>query len=217
MGLKLIVFAKAPVPGMAKTRLIPALGAQGAARVAAWLLDQTLEAARCAVNKIGQGASLQLCGEPAPEHNAWTGVSITTACELTQQVEGDLGRRMAHACTQALAAGDDVLLFGTDGIGLDTSRILLAARMLAQHDAVLQPVLDGGYVLLGLRANTLGRHMSLFEDMPWSTDQVSALTLARLQDLRCSVHVLPTLRDLDEPADLAHMWEAAFPSISNYP
>lgn len=209
MGLQLMVFAKAPEPGKAKTRLIPALGVDGTARLAAQLLQQTLDAAYDAATALGQTlrgpVHLHVCGSPHPAHRSWSGIKLPQPCLCSAQINGDLGARMAHAFTQALVRGDDALLFGTDGIGLDCQRIVQAAQALAQHDAVLQPVQDGGYLLLGLRATLLGKHTALFEAMPWSTDQVAALTLARLGRLGCTTRVLPALRDIDTPEDLAHM------------
>lgn len=204
MPLRLIVFAKAPVAGQVKTRLIPRLGAQGAAQLARQLLMDTLTVAQAVVAALGDQAKLELCGSPEPGHAAWAAVTLPPGCQQTSQCDGDLGQRMAQAFDRAMAEGEDVLLFGTDGLGLDSARLLQAAQALHRHDAVLQPVLDGGYVLLGLRAHTRGAHAGLFEHMPWSTARVAALTLQRLQAQGWSTLVLPALRDLDEPADLAH-------------
>jgi rSAM/selenodomain-associated transferase 1 len=202
MSLRLIVFAKAPVAGKVKTRLIPALGAAGAAKLALAMLANTLAAAQAAAQALGASARVELCGSPEPQHSDWSGVVLPSACCQTAQIEGDLGARMAHAFEQAMAQGDDVLLFGTDGPELDAQRLLMAARSLSDHDAVLQPVTDGGYLLLGLQARTRKYASVLFEAMPWSTDQVAAITLRRLQGLALSVEVLPAIHDIDEPADL---------------
>lgn len=204
MPLRLIVFAKAPVAGQVKTRLIPTLGAQGAAQLAHQLLIDTLTQAQTVASVLGDQVRLELCGAPGPGHPAWAGIALPTACRQTSQHDGDLGQRMAQAFDRAMAEGEDVLLFGTDGLGLDSARLLQAAQALHRHDAVLQPVLDGGYVLLGLRAHTRGAHAGLFEHMPWSTARVATLTLQRLQAQGWSTLVFPALRDLDEPADLAH-------------
>jgi rSAM/selenodomain-associated transferase 1 len=207
MSLRLIVFCKAPVAGKVKTRLVPVLGLSGAAKLAHALLANTLAAAQAAADELGESARIELCGSPEPEHADWSGVALPSACRRTAQIEGDLGRRMAHAFDQAMAQGDDVLLFGTDGPGLDAQRLLMAARSLSAHDAVLQPVTDGGYLLLGLKARTRQHSYALFEAMPWSTDQVAAITLCRLQRLSLSVEVLPPIHDIDEPADLVNLPE----------
>jgi rSAM/selenodomain-associated transferase 1 len=199
MSLRLIVFAKAPVAGKVKTRLIPALGADGAAKLAHTMLAHTLAAAQTAAHALGDCARIELCGSPEPSHVDWASVVLPGAC--------DLGERMAHAFDQALAEGHDVLLFGTDGPELDAQRLLIAARSLSRHDAVLQPVTDGGYLLLGLRAHTRPHARVLFEAMPWSTDQVAAITLDRLQGLGLSVDVLAPIHDIDEPADLVNLMQ----------
>jgi rSAM/selenodomain-associated transferase 1 len=205
MSLRLIVFAKAPVAGKVKTRLIPALGAAGAAKLARAMLANALAAAQDAAHTLGESARIELCASPEPAHADWSEVVLPNACRQTAQIEGDLGARMAYSFDQAMAQGDDVLLFGTDGPELDGQRLLIAAHSLRNHDAVLQPVTDGGYLLLGLRAIAREHVNALFEPMPWSTDQVAAITLRRLQALGLSVSVLPPIHDIDEPTDLVHL------------
>jgi rSAM/selenodomain-associated transferase 1 len=205
MSLRLIVFAKAPVAGKVKTRLIPVLGADGAARLALKMLANTLVAAQTAAQALGESTQLELCGSPEPAHVDWSDLVLPEACHQSTQIEGDLGARMAHAFDQAMAHGHDALLFGTDGPELDATRLLIAARSLRNHDAVLQPVTDGGYLLLGLRAHTRQLAPALFDAIPWSTDQVAAITLRRLQSLGLSVEVLHPLNDIDVPADLVNL------------
>ena len=205
MSLRLIVFSKAPIAGNVKTRLVPALGAIGAAKLAHRMLENTLAAAQTAAHALGESARIELCGSPEPAHLDWSDVALPDTCRQTAQIEGDLGTRMAHAFDQAMAQGDDVLLFGTDGPELDATRLLMAARSITEHDAVLQPVTDGGYLLLGLRAHVRQHASALFDAMPWSTDQVAAITLRRLQGLGLSVEVLPPIHDIDEPADLLYL------------
>ena len=205
MSLRLIIFAKAPVAGKVKTRLIPVLGASGAARLAHAMLASTLAAVQTAAHALGKSTYIELCGSPEPNHVDWSDVVLPDACQQTAQIEGDLGARMAHAFDQAMAQGDDVLLFGTDGPELDAQRLITAARSLSDHDAILQPVTDGGYLLLGLRAHTRQQARALFDAMPWSTDQVAAITLRRLQALGLSVEVLAPVHDIDEPADLVNL------------
>jgi rSAM/selenodomain-associated transferase 1 len=169
------------------------------------MLANTLAAAQTAAHVLGASARVELCGSPEPSHVDWSDVVLPSACLQTAQIKGDLGARMAHAFDRAMAEGDDVLLFGTDGPKLDAQRLLMAARSLSDHDAVLQPVTDGGYLLLGLRAPTRKHASVLFEALPWSTDQVTAITLRRLQDLGLSVEVLPAVHDIDEPTDLGNL------------
>ena len=192
----LVVFAKAPTPGVAKTRLIPALGAAGAAQLARQMLAHTL--AQALASNAGP---VELCMSPDPLADAWHGIALPDAVEGTAQGEGDLGQRMARAMNRVLDDGRPVLLMGTDGPELDAALLRKTAAQLTRHDAVLLPASDGGYLLIGLRAPCA----AIFENMVWSTDTVAAETRRRLALDQRSVWVGPTLHDIDEPADLAHL------------
>ena len=199
--VRLIVFAKAPRPGLAKTRLIPALGAEGAARLAQRMLDHTLAQALDA-----QLGPVELCMSPAPGSPEWQGIELPTTVGRSDQGEGVLGERMARAMDRALMAGQPALLMGTDGPALTAAILQTAARQLSQHDAVLLPVRDGGYLLIGLRAPC----PAIFQQMAWSTAGVAAETLRRLAASNRSVWVGPTLHDIDDPQDLTLLppdWE----------
>jgi hypothetical protein len=193
MTVRVIVFVKAPVRGRAKTRLIPALGADGAARLAAHLLGLALQQAqRAAVGPV------ELCMSPAPGSPEWADIALPDTLETSDQGEGDLGARMARAAQRSLDAGESVLLTGTDCPELTAAHLAEAARRLASHDAVLIPATDGGYPLLGL----VRFDASLFADMPWSTGAVARLSLERLAALGWRVWVGPPLSDIDTPEDL---------------
>ncbi len=198
---RIVVFAKAPVAGFAKTRLIPALGAQGAATLAHKMLSHTLAQA------LAAGAqTVELCMSPGPADPAWLGVALPQAVAQTDQGGGDLGERMNRALNRALSPQQgSVLLIGTDCPELTAAHLIDAAHQLSQHDAVMLPAADGGYVLLGLRAPC----PSLFSGMAWSTAVVAAETLRRLASLGLKVWQGPVLHDVDEPADLEHL-PAAF-------
>ncbi|MES2386057.1 MAG: TIGR04282 family arsenosugar biosynthesis glycosyltransferase [Pseudomonadota bacterium] len=194
---RLVIFAKAPLPGAVKTRLIPALGADGAAALARAMLAHTLQQALAA----GLDA-VELCVSPAPGDPAWHGVDRPAGVAWTAQGEGDLGERMDRAMQRALTRQTGpVLLIGTDCPALDSAQLREAARQLAQHDAVLLPVADGGYVLIGLRAPC----PAIFSHMAWSTSSVAAETRQRLASLGLSVWQGPVLHDIDEAADLVHL------------
>jgi hypothetical protein len=183
---RIVVFAKQPLPGRVKTRLIPALGAEGAARLAAEMLERTVGEA------LASGLPVELCGDP--DAARWHAGPVLHSA----QGEGDLGERLARAARRVLADGDDVLLIGTDCPALDAGQLRAAARALETHHAVLHPAADGGYALLGL-----GRFdPSLFDAMPWSTAAVAGETIARIEALGWPLDVRETLRDLDEPEDL---------------
>ncbi len=187
MKARIVIFAKAPVAGKVKTRLIPALGAGGAAQLAAEMLARTIAAAEAS------GLPFELCTDPDPASPDWAGWPTATA-----QGEGDLGQRMARAAERVNGAGDAVLLTGTDCPDLTAAHLRAAAEALDSHDAVIHPAADGGYVLLGLRRFD----PSLFEGIAWGTGTVAADTIARIRALGWPLHVGETLRDIDEPADL---------------
>jgi len=178
---RIVIFAKQPVAGKVKTRLIPALGAEGAARLAAEMLDRTLAEARAT------GLEVELRGDPDPTN--WYAGDVA----LAAQGEGDLGARLDRASVHP-----PLLLIGTDCPDLDRRRLRAAAKSLATHDAVIHPAADGGYVLLGLARFD----PSIFAGIAWSTASVAAETIARIEALGWSLDVRETLADVDEPADL---------------
>lgn len=197
---RIVIFAKAPQPGGVKTRLMPALGADGAAELARRLLAHTLQQALTA--DVGE---VELCMSPAPTDRAWLGVPLPGAVVQTAQGAGDLGKRMANAVRrntfQNQSADTPVLIIGTDCPALTASRLQQAAQQLEQHDAVMLPAHDGGYVLLGLKSPC----SELFDHMPWSTSVVATETLRRMTVLNLRVWQGPVQHDIDEPADLQHV------------
>lgn len=194
MNTRIIVFAKAPVAGRVKTRLIPALGAQGAAELARAMLARTLQAALDA----GCGA-VELCGEPHPDDPAWANTALPAGVERSAQGSGDLGQRMARAAQPGLAAAERVLLIGTDCVEMDAALLANAARALDRSEAFMHPTHDGGYALLGLTRFD----PALFAGIAWSTPRVAAQTRERIASLRWRLAEGATLHDVDEPADLA--------------
>lgn len=193
-----IVMAKAPLAGFAKTRLIPALGAAGAAALAARMLEAAVAQAR--------GAALgpvHLCCAPDRRHPAFQRLARQGGIELSEQGAGDLGARMARAFDRCLAPGRPVLLTGTDAPALDAAMLRRAADALthADADAVFIPALDGGYALIGLRAPA----PTLFDAMAWSTPAVMASTRERLAAAGLRYVQLPAVADIDEAGDLVHL------------
>ena len=192
---RLVIFAKAPQAGSAKTRLIPALGAAGAAELARQMLAHTLAQA------LATGAQVELCMSPAAGDPAWRGVALPGTVKLSAQGEGDLGERMNRAMNRALTQQAAVLLMGSDCPALSAGHMAEAAAQLKHHDAVLIPAADGGYVLIGLKAPCPG----VFAPMAWSTSVVAAETLRRMASLGLRVWLGPTLHDIDDAADLVHL------------
>jgi rSAM/selenodomain-associated transferase 1 len=192
------VFAKAPQPGLAKTRLAPALGPAGAAGLAERLLNHAVAQAVAA----GLGP-VTIWATPDAAHPAFARLHAQHGVGLAVQGSGDLGARMAAAFEQTLA--DDpatpLLLMGSDAPALDAALLRHAAAALHEHPSVFVPALDGGYALVGLRAPL----PALFSDMRWSTPQVMADTRARLAAAGVPHLELPAVADIDEPTDLARL------------
>lgn len=190
---RIIVFAKAPLAGFAKTRLIPVLGSAGAAQLARRMLHRTLNNAVAAA--VGP---VELCVTPEIASPAWLGVDITQGVEIGAQGDGDLGARLARAAQRALEHDEAVLLIGTDCVEMSAPLLREADIALKRKDAVIYPAADGGYALLGLTEF----HPSLFSNITWSTDSVAAETIARIGQLGWSLEVGSLLHDVDEPDDL---------------
>lgn len=196
MSLRTIILAKAPVPGLAKTRLVPALGEAGAAQLAERMLAATLQAAIDA--EIGP---VELCTEPPPNAREWRGVPLPAGIELTAQVEGDLGARLDSAARGALTSGNAVVLIGTDCVEMSADLLRAVARELREVGTVMYGTADGGYALLGLTRFDA----RIFADIPWSSSGVAAATLRRFGEMGWPVHLGPALHDVDVPEDLVRV------------
>lgn len=188
-----LVFARAPVAGATKTRLIPALGAETAAQLSTRLLHRTLETA-C-------DYPIELWCTPSADHPVFAECERSFRLVRRVQQGGDLGARMAGALEDALRRASWALLIGTDCPELTAADLHQAASALQDGaDAVLGPAADGGYYLIGLRR----ARADLFLDMPWGTERVLRETRRRLHEYGCRWFELPVRRDLDRPEDLAH-------------
>lgn len=204
MSTAIVILAKAPQAGLAKTRLIPALGPEGAAQLARRMLQNAVEQA------METGVEhIELCVTPDASHPAFQALAgqYGELLAISQQGEGDLGARMFGALARTLQAHDRILLMGTDAPALTAQVLALASHALHKHDAVFVPAMDGGYALAGFRQ----AHEQVFAHMPWSTPAVMQETRQRLQALGCSWHELPAVADVDEPTDLAHVPEGWLP------
>ncbi len=191
----LLIFTRYPTPGQVKTRLIPALGPAGAADLMRRLTAHTLQRAQAfaALQDISLvvyydgGSTLQMQGLFG-QHLCYR-----------PQANGDLGTRLLAALTEALAAHcQPVVIIGSDCPDLSEAILFEAFARLQDHDLVLGPALDGGYYLIGLQ----DRHAALFQQIPWGTEMVLALTLQRADQLGLHTVLLPPLRDIDRPEDL---------------
>ncbi|HET7021408.1 MAG TPA: TIGR04282 family arsenosugar biosynthesis glycosyltransferase [Xanthobacteraceae bacterium] len=192
--IAIAVLAKAPLPGFAKTRLIPALGAEGAALLQARLVEHSVATA-CAA-RIGPVA---LWGAPDESHPLFQTIGARLGVALARQGGGDLGERMLSAVA---AADMPVLVIGTDCPALTADHLRMAADILRSGaDAAIIPAEDGGYALIGLRAPA----PTLFSQMHWSVPSVMEETRRRLRDLGMTWQEPVTLWDLDLPEDIERL------------
>jgi uncharacterized protein len=204
---RILVFAKAPVAGACKTRLIPALGAEGAAALHRELVIDTL--ARLEPARI---APLELWCAPDTGHPLFGALAARFGISLHVQPAGDLGARLLAAAQDALTRAGAVVLIGCDCPGLGPAQVAAALAALdgvAGADAVLGPADDGGYVLLGLKR----AEPALFTDVPWGGERVAAVTRERMAALGWRWTELPTLADLDRPEDLGKLKRLPRPMV----
>jgi uncharacterized protein len=188
----LAVIAKEPVAGLAKTRLVPALGAVGAARAAAAMLADTLAAVRAS------GAEPWLCFTPAEARERLG--RLAPGFGLLAQGAGDLGDRLAACLGDLLGAGADrVAIVGADTPHVPLATYRRAFALLDEVDVVLGPALDGGYYLVAAKAP----QPDLFVGIAMGSGTVLSETLARAAGAGLQVSLLPPLRDLDRVEDLA--------------
>jgi rSAM/selenodomain-associated transferase 1 len=189
----LIVFARAPIPGAVKTRLIPALGAEGAAALHVRLVKHALATARKA-----SFARTELHCAPDGDDPFFRFCAGHYRVEVLTQAEGDLGARMHAAFGHALATSPRAILMGSDCPALTARHLRHADHALRDGaDAVLAPCEDGGYALIGLKR----ADPRLFEAIAWGGDTVMAETRRRLATLGWQWRELDTLWDVDRPED----------------
>lgn len=189
------ILAKAPVPGFAKTRLIPALGPAGAARLQELLTERAIETALAA--DIGP---VTLWCAPASDHAFFRALGERLPVWLADQRGADLGARMLAAFANHIRR--PLILIGTDCPCLEPDDIRAALGPLEEDaDVVIAPAEDGGYGLIAA-----SRPLPvLFENMPWSTDRVAALTRSRAAAADLRLEALRPVWDVDVPDDFARL------------
>lgn len=194
--VQIAVMAKAPIAGLAKTRLIPAVGPEGAARLQRRLTHRAVHTALAA----GLGPVTLWCA-PDVHHRFFRALHLTTGVALREQCTGDLGARM-HQAFESTVLQHPLLLIGTDCPALDGAHLRRAARALLDGcDAVFYPAQDGGYVLVGLNRP----RAELFTHIPWSTNKVMTITRHRAHAASLRWREFEPLWDVDLPADLARL------------
>jgi len=201
-AVAIAILAKAPVPGIAKTRLAPALGADGAANLQARLIERTVTTARSAA--IGP---VTLWAASDPNHPVFRMIAAKLDVAVEAQPEGDLGARMLAA---VVAADGPAIVIGTDCPALTPEHLRAAAKGLVDGiDVVVIPVEDGGYALIGMHRP----QPALFAGVAWSTSSVVAQTRCSLARLGLSWREPARLWDVDVPADLERLADAGLASL----
>jgi len=207
---RLVVFTRWPEPGRVKTRLIPALGAEGAAGLHRALTRRTLEAARRCRAETGVGVEVRVTGAEPSSFEGLYGGDLA----YRPQGEGGLGARMAAALAAPLRDGAPAaVLIGSDCPTLDSGVLRRAFELLAGEDAdrvVLGPAADGGYYLVGLSREC----PALFEGVDWGTAVVFRQSAEAAADLGRPLATLPPLADVDRPEDLPHWYASQRPRVT---
>lgn len=190
------VFAKPPLPGAVKTRLVPPLTAPQAAALAGAFFEDTLDMLR------GVPALTPVVATTGPWPAAFD--SLLGDLLVWQQGGGDLGERMERVLRRALDHAPVAVAIGTDSPGLPAERLKEAVAALQQSDAVLGPSEDGGFYLIGLRRCTRG----LLAELPWSAADTCVRTEERLQAWGLRTARLKEHFDVDRPEDLTRLEQA---------
>lgn len=207
MKATLIIFSRFPEVGRTKTRLIPALGPQGAADLQTQMTESIVHTAQRACERWG--ARLEICfwGGDRTMMAQWLGSEF----HYQHQGPGNLGEKMARAFQRSFDQGSDrTVIIGSDCPSLTPEDMGQAFRTLERKDLVLGPATDGGYYLIALRRS----HPELFQNIAWGTDQVFAQTLAIALHWGLSVGYLPPRNDIDRPEDLWCAWPRSQESVT---
>ncbi|MGB0560469.1 MAG: TIGR04282 family arsenosugar biosynthesis glycosyltransferase [Spirulinaceae cyanobacterium] len=201
MSTILIVFTRYPEPGKTKTRLIPGLGAEGAAQLQREMTEHTLhQAERWRKERDDRQIDIHFAGGNHRLMRQWLGENWV----YVPQAEGDLGDRLIAATAPHFShrQSSSVLVIGIDCPGIDADVLSQAETALTTQGVVLGPTEDGGYYLIGLNS----WFPELFQDIAWSSEQVFAQTCDRARQLQLTIATLPKLRDVDYPEDL-EVWK----------
>jgi uncharacterized protein len=195
----LIIFSRYPEPGKTKTRMIPALGALGAAELQQKMTEHTLKTAIALKLSRNLAIEVHFAGGNIQSMTEWLGEDF----DYIPQVLGDLGHKMHSSFERAFALGNQrVVIIGTDCPDIEQTILTQAFDSLERHDLVLGVAEDGGYYLIGLNQPIA----ELFQNIIWGTEQVLNQTKNIAQQLKLNVHYLPTLADVDRPKDLK-IWQ----------
>jgi rSAM/selenodomain-associated transferase 1 len=193
----IIIFTRFPEPGSTKTRLIPVLGPEGACRLHCEMTENIVAQVQKANKNYPLMMEIHFSGGSPEQMAGWLGRDFVYVI----QEKGDLGTRMERAFQKAFRQGwKRVVLIGSDLPDLTPAIIQESLERLTDHDLVLGPAWDGGYYLIGMKASRPGLFgNSIF----WGTKEVLKNTLLKANQLGLKTALLPRLRDVDRPEDLA--------------
>lgn len=192
---RLILFARFPVAGKVKTRLIPALGAEGATALHRRLVLRTLRTAYSLCQSQSVELEIRFAGDDENEMRHWLGDGWL----CRPQCEGDLGQRMAGAFADSFREGSPAtVIIGSDCPSLTPETLAAAFESLKTNPVVFGPATDGGYYLIGLTRLV----PELFQGIAWGTETVLAQSLETLTRLGSKPALLTPLDDLDRPEDV---------------
>ena len=195
----LIIFTRYPQPGKTKTRLIPALGVEGATNLQRQMTEFTLSKVKKFQESAAISFEIRFTGGNLQLMQNWLGTELN----YLLQGEGDLGKRMENSFLSAFNKGaQEVVIIGIDCPDISAEVLAQAFEKIHNCDLLLGPAVDGGYYLIGLK-RAIGE---LFINIDWGTAKVLQQTVDIAQQLNLSVGYLPTLADVDRPEDLP-IWE----------
>jgi rSAM/selenodomain-associated transferase 1 len=193
---RLVIFAKRPIPGRVKTRLVPPLAAEQAAQLYLACLRDVVIRAACGP------APLALWYEQATGAREFFEREFTHV-ERERQHGRNLGEKMSDAFARSFAGGAErVVIIGSDSPTMPPDFIRSAFDDLREIDAVIGPAHDGGYYLVGLRSGAWPAAAHLFREVRWSADNVFITTMARAAEAGLELRVLPGWYDVDRIEDL---------------
>ena len=197
----ILLFTRLPQPGKSKTRLIPALGAEGAAELQRAMTLMMCKTIRTMTPKFHLHAEVHYTGGSREEMQKWLGDDFT----YVPQHEGDLGIRMFAAIRQHLGEHNSIILVGADCPAVDSTLLQDSLLALKDNDIVIGPAYDGGFYLIGVQGGLREDDLEyLFSNIDWGTALVFSQTIDRIQTLKLRYHLLKTLHDIDTPEDLRH-------------
>lgn len=193
MDTSLIMFAKEPVPGKVKTRLIPHMSPQKAAELyKAFIVDTVADLTKLKVQ------ALTIAYTPASHTTAFHEL-VGQLIPLFPQRGETLGERLKNAFQDSFCKEiKRVVIIGTDSPTLPTPYIKEAFYALRNVPIVIGPTFDGGYYLIGLSQFT----GEIFDGIAWGAATVFCQTIERIKKLNLEFHLLPPWYDIDTPSDL---------------